>query len=372
MTTMLASLPPFSSSDSSSDLLDPLAASPQALTGTLPDATTQARWRQVLQVLEIESQALTRMIKSLNPEPVLKALDLILTTPGRLVISGMGKSGHVGKKLAATFASTGTPALFLHPAEGVHGDLGMVTPQDVVVLLSNSGETIEVLNLLPTLRLLKTPIIAITNKGDNTLSRAADVAITLNVTEEACPLNLAPSATTTATLALGDALALTAMQQRAFTEEAFAVFHPAGNLGKRLLCRVGDVMAKRPHDTLPVVNPDDSFLTALLEMTRHQLGHVLVMAEDGATLKGILSDGDVRRALTRQATTDPQATQELTVQQIMTYNPKTIPTSMPAIEALKLMHEKKITALPVTETDAGGPVIGVLHLHDLLDEGFRL
>ncbi len=348
-----------------------------------PQDTSLAIWHQVQDVLKLETQALETLQTTLDPESVIRAVRLILSAEeGRLIISGMGKSGHVGRKLAATFASTGTPSFFIHPAEGVHGDLGMVTPKDVILLLSNSGETTEILSLLPTLRLLQVPIISITNTLHNTLAKHAQVALALNVSQEACPLNLAPTASTTAALALGDALALCLMQQRAFTKESFAVFHPAGSLGKRLLCRVGDILktsrlgkqdASEQEDTvtMPYISETDSFITALLEMTAHQLGHALVL-DAKEELVGILSDGDVRRALTRQAASSVSETKGLTVAQVMTYHPKTITSDMMAIDALQLMHDKKITALPVLDAQAPKKVLGLLHLHDLLDQGFRM
>ncbi|MFM7469208.1 MAG: SIS domain-containing protein [Vampirovibrionales bacterium] len=348
-------------------------------TVTTPQDTSLLIWHQVQEVLKLETQALETLQNTLEPESVIRAVRLILSAEeGRLIISGMGKSGHVGRKLAATFASTGTPSFFIHPAEGVHGDLGMVTPKDVVMLLSNSGETTEILSLLPTLRLLQVPIISITNTLQNTLAQHAQVALSLQIAQEACPLNLAPTASTTATLALGDALALCLMQQRAFTKESFAVFHPAGSLGKRLLCRVGDILRQarsiRTEDAdvgMPLIRETDSFLTALLEMTAHQLGHALVL-DAKEELVGILSDGDVRRALTRQAASSANETRGLTVAQVMTYHPKTITSDTMAIDALQLMHDKKITALPVLDAQAPKKVLGLLHLHDLLDQGFKM
>ncbi len=278
---------------------------------------------------------------------------------GRVVVTGMGKSGHVGGKIAATLASTGTPAFFLHPAEASHGDFGMITRDDVVLALSNSGETAEVLTLLPLIKRMGVPLIALTGSARSTLAREADVHVDVSVPAEACPLNLAPTASTTAMLAMGDALAVALLEHRGLTPEDFARSHPGGALGRRLLLRVEDVM--RTGDALPLVQAATSLSAGLLEMSRKGLGLTAIVDERRAVL-GIFTDGDLRRALDGQI--DVHRTP---MRDVMTANPKTIAPGELAAEAVRRMEQHRITALLVVGED--GRLIGALNVHDLLRAG---
>jgi len=288
-----------------------------------------------------------------------KAIALLLNCRGRVIVSGMGKSGLIGRKIAATFSSTGTPAFFLHPGEGVHGDLGMMAPGDIVIALSNSGETPELLQVLPVIRHLNLPLIGMTGNLKSSLAKRCDVVLDTSVSQEACPLNLAPTSSTTTTLVMGDALAVVLMSQKGFSETDFAIYHPAGSLGKRLLLTVEDVMHQ--GQDLPKVMLETSFKSALLEMTSKKLGMTLVVDNTGKTL-GIVTDGDIRRVLTRE-----QDIQHLKVQDIYTSNPKSISKTALAAEALALMEQHQITVLPVNTTN--GHSEGIVHLHDLLKTG---
>ena len=283
------------------------------------------------------------------------ACRLCLTCQGRVVATGMGKSGHIAGKIAATLASTGTPAFFLHPAEAGHGDLGMITRSDVVLALSNSGETPEVVALLPHLKRLAVPLIVMSGKSDSTLSRAAQVALDVAVDEEACPLNLAPTASTTATLAMGDALAVAILDARGFTAQDFARSHPGGTLGRRLLLHVEDLM--RVGAALPRVLPTAPLSAGLLEMSAKGLGMTVVVDGEERIL-GVFTDGDLRRALEGQI--DVHRT---TMSAVMTARPKTIGPRELAAEAVHLMELYRITALPVA--DAHGRLVGALNVHDL-------
>ena len=309
-------------------------------------------------VLDIEAGAIQALSPRLG-EVFVQAASLILKCTGRLVVMGMGKSGHVGNKLAATFASTGTPAFFVHPAEASHGDIGMITAQDVVIAISNSGETTELLGILPVIKRLGTPIIAMTGRSDSTLARAASVTLDISVSTEACPLNLAPTASTTATLALGDALAVAVLEARGFTEQDFARSHPGGALGRKLLLYVEDVM--RTGAQLPAVAPDALLREGLLEMSRKGMGLATVVDAQHQLL-GVFTDGDLRRALDKHI--DLHTT---TMRDVMTPNPKRATPRMLAAEAVNLMDTYRITALPVT--DEQGLVIGALNVHDLLRAG---
>ncbi|HYB65775.1 MAG TPA: KpsF/GutQ family sugar-phosphate isomerase [Steroidobacteraceae bacterium] len=284
-----------------------------------------------------------------------QACRLCLACHGRVVVSGMGKSGHIAGKIAATLASTGTPAFFLHPAEAGHGDLGMITRTDVVLALSNSGETPEVVALLPALKRLGVPLIVMTGKSDSTLALAATVTLDVAVDEEACPLNLAPTASTTATLAMGDALAVALLEARGFTAQDFARSHPGGTLGRQLLLHVEDLM--RTGAALPRVLPTAPLSAGLLEMSAKGLGMTVVVDADERIL-GVFTDGDLRRALEAQA--DVHAT---TMSAVMTPQPKTIGPRELAAEAVHLMELYRITALPVA--DADGRLVGALNVHDL-------
>jgi arabinose-5-phosphate isomerase len=287
------------------------------------------------------------------------ACRIALACRGRIVVTGMGKSGHVGGKIAATLASTGTPAFFLHPAEASHGDMGMITREDIVLALSNSGETPEVLTLLPPITRLGVPLIAITGNPASTLARAAQVHLDVTVPTEACPLNLAPTASTTATLAMGDAFAVALLDARGFTAEDFARSHPGGSLGRRLLLHVADVM--RQGDAVPAIRPDTPLRDGLLEMSGKGLGMTAVTDAAGRLL-GVFTDGDLRRTLDH----GPDL-RTLTMQQVMTPAPKAILPSALAADAVNVMEQYRITALPVV--DEAGHLVGALNVHDLLRAG---
>ena len=308
--------------------------------------------------LDIESRAVRELAGRLDDRFV-RACELCLAATGRVVVTGLGKSGHVGNKIAATLASTGTPSFFLHATEANHGDLGMVARGDVVIAISNSGETAELLALLPHLRRLSTPVIALTGRPESTLAREADVNLDISVAEEACPLNLAPTASTTATLAMGDALATALLEARGFTTEDFARSHPGGALGRKLLLHVEDVM--RHGEELPRVAPDVPLAQGLLEMSRKGLGLTAVV--DGSEkLIGVFTDGDLRRALDRGL--DLRTTP---MQAVMIREPRRIGPRALAADAVNRMQEHRITALLVT--DDAGRLVGALNIHDLLRAG---
>jgi arabinose-5-phosphate isomerase len=288
-----------------------------------------------------------------------RACEILLACKGRVVVSGMGKSGHVGTKIAATLASTGTPALFVHPAEASHGDLGMITAGDVVLALSNSGNTAELITLLPLLKRLRVPVISMTGNAESTLARAADVNLDVGVGQEACPLNLAPTSSTTATLVMGDALAIALLEARGFTAEDFAFSHPGGTLGRKLLLKVEDVM--RDEAAVPRVRPDTTLGHALLEMSAKGLGMTTVV-DAGGVLAGLFTDGDLRRALDHGI--DIRST---AIETVMNRNSKTVVPQMLAAEALNIMDNFKISALVVV--DAHNHPIGAVHMHDLLRAG---
>jgi len=312
-------------------------------------------------VLRVEVAAVQAMENSLD-EGFLRAVCLIehRGTNGRVVITGMGKSGHIGRKIAATMSSTGTPAYFMHPAEGRHGDLGMITRHDVVIAISNSGETEELLGILPTLESIQVPMIAMTAKPDSTLARHSLAILNIAVPAEACPLGLAPTASTTATLALGDALSVVLQERMNFKKEDFALYHPAGMLGKRLLLKVKDLM--HLGDTVPYVREEDMMMNALVEMSSKKMGMTLVQDRNGV-LTGVLTDGDVRRAVMDHA----NHLQVIPVKEVMSSSPKRIYQHALAVDALRLMEDDKISAL-VVEND-NNDVVGVIHIHDLLAQG---
>ncbi|MES2204075.1 MAG: KpsF/GutQ family sugar-phosphate isomerase [Pseudomonadota bacterium] len=310
------------------------------------------------QVFETESQALSYAAKKLDDQ-FIKAIDLLLECKGRVVVTGMGKSGHIGKKIAATLASTGTPAFFVHPGEASHGDLGMITRDDVVITISNSGETQEVLALLPMLKRFDIHFIALTGKPGSTLAKAADAHLDVGVEKEACPLGLAPTSSTTTTLAMGDALAVAALQCRGFTAEDFALSHPGGALGKRLLIRVEDLM--HTGDTLPIVTLNTLLPDALNEMSAKTFGITAIVDENG-TMCGVFSDGDIRRAIGKLINPN-----NATMQEIMSAKGKTIARDQLAAEALELMEKYKITSLFIIDADK--KPVGLVHLHDLLRAG---
>lgn len=290
-----------------------------------------------------------------------RAVEMILGSKGRVVVTGMGKSGLIGQKIASTMASTGTPAFFLHPAEGIHGDLGMIMKGDVVIAISNSGETDEVIRILPVIKRLGASLIAMTGNAASTLSRTGDVFLDISVKEEACPLGLAPTASTTATLAMGDALAVALLQQRGFKAEDFALFHPGGALGKRLILRVEDLMHK--GDAVPLVSESTPMREALFVITSKGLG-ITGVIDEGGKLAGIITDGDLRRALEKGTDFLSNAAGEL-----MSKNPKRIGSTELAASALQRMEEFSITTLFVFENTTDPQPVGVIHLHDLLKAG---
>ena len=306
------------------------------------------------QVLRIEADAILALGARLNGA-FLDAVGLILAGRGRVIVSGIGKSGHIGRKIASTLASTGTPAFFVHPAEASHGDLGMITPDDVVIAISNSGESMEILNILPSIKRQGAKLIAITGRPHSTLARDADVHLDAAVAQEACPLNLAPTASTTAVLALGDALAVALLDARGFGAEDFARSHPGGALGRRLLIRMRDVM--RQGADLPVVSPEATVAEATREISRGGIGIAIVIDTERRVV-GVFTDGDLRRAIVggRDLGT-------LTVADVMTRTPRTISADKLTAEAVEMMEKHRINQLPVI--DAEGILIGALNMHDL-------
>ncbi len=310
------------------------------------------------EVLEIESRAVENLRARLNDDFV-AACKLCMDTQGRVVVTGMGKSGHVSNKIAATLASTGTPAFFMHPAEASHGDVGMITKHDLLLAVSYSGETAEVITILPVVKRMGAKLLSMTGNPNSTMAKAADVHLDISVAEEACPLNLAPTASTTATLAMGDALAVALLKNRGFTAEDFARSHPSGNLGKRLLLRVADVM--RSGERIPAIGADVNLRDALLEMTEKGLGMTAVVDADNKIL-GIFTDGDLRRTLDSGA--DVRST---VIRDVMHRDCKTTSADVLAAEALHILEENKITSLLVADED--GVLVGALNVHDLFREG---
>ena len=308
--------------------------------------------------LEIERDALAGLLPRVD-ERFAQACRLMLDCRGRVVVIGMGKSGHIGGKIAATLASTGSPAFFVHPGEASHGDLGMITRLDVVLAISYSGETAEIVTLLPLLKRLQVPMIAMTGKPASTLAQSAEVHLDVSVAMEACPLNLAPTASTTATLAMGDALAVALLEARGFTPEDFAMSHPGGSLGRRLLLKIADVMHSGAR--LPTVPESASLSEALLEMTRKGLGMTAVVDAAGGVV-GVFTDGDLRRVL--DAGVDVRSAP---VSEVMTPGGKSIGPQQLAAEAVAMMEQHKITSLLVR--DEHGTLVGVVHMHDLLRAG---
>ncbi len=311
-----------------------------------------------LAVLKTEAEAVQALTQRIGDEFV-RACEYLLHCHGRIVVTGMGKSGHVGNKIAATLASTGSPAFFVHPGEASHGDLGMITSGDVVLALSNSGETVELITILPLIKRLGVPLVAMTGNPASTLAKEADVNLDVSVAKEACPLGLAPTASTTATLAMGDALAVALLEARGFTEQDFARSHPGGSLGRRLLLHVRDIM--HTGDEIPAVNRHATLDRALVEMTAKGLGMTAVVDEERRVL-GIFTDGDLRRTLDRGV--DLHRTP---VTEVMTEGGVTTVPEKLAAEALKLMEEKKINALLVVDEERR--LTGALNMHDLLRAG---
>ena len=328
----------------------------------MPEKTPQFNSRRALdlavETLQIEIEAIENLKHRLaGPEALLfeKAISMLLSCTGRVVVSGMGKSGHIARKIAATFASTGSPALFVHPAEALHGDLGKVTQNDVFIAISYSGEAEELMSICPIIRRMGAGMIALTGKPDSGLARLSDVHLSIHVEKEACPLNLAPTASTTATMALGDALAVAVLDARGFREEDFARSHPGGALGRRLLTLVSDVM--RSGTAVPVVKANTSIQDALFEITQKGMAMVAVVDEDNRAI-GIFTDGDLRRFLEKGHSFSGAA-----VSDAMSRNPRTIEPGQLAVKALSIMEQYRINQLLVN--DADGRLTGALHIHDL-------
>jgi arabinose-5-phosphate isomerase len=311
-----------------------------------------------LAVIETEAQAVFELTHRIDAR-FEKACELLLACKGRIVVTGMGKSGHIANKVAATFSSTGSPAFFMHPGEASHGDLGMITRQDTVVAISHSGNTHEIVTLLPLLKRLEVPLITLTGNLESVLAKSADVNLDVSIEHEACPLGLAPTTSTTVSLVMGDALAIALLQARGFSAEDFALSHPGGTLGKKLLLRIDELCHK--GDQLPLTNQNATISEALIEVTDKKLGMTCVIDNQGYLL-GVYTDGDVRRTLTRQF--DINTTQ---IKEVMTINARTIHKGMLAAEALAIMQKYSITSLVVI--DENNRPHAVLHLHDLLKAG---
>jgi arabinose-5-phosphate isomerase len=324
----------------------------------LTDAETRDLVALAADVLDIEARAVAELKGRLG-QPFRDACRLCLDTEGRVVVTGMGKSGHIGGKIAATLASTGTPAFFMHPAEASHGDLGMITSNDVMLAVSYSGETSEVVTILPLVKRMGAGLISMTGKPGSTLATAADVHLDVSVSEEACPLNLAPTASTTATLAMGDALAVALLESRGFTAEDFALSHPGGSLGKKLLMRVADIM--HTGDAIPSVAADVSVSEGLLEMSQKGLGITAITDSENRIL-GVFTDGDLRRALDSEI--DVHRT---TMDKVMHAGSITVGPEDMAAEAVHVLEDRKITALLVADDD--GRLVGALNIHDLFRAG---
>lgn len=309
-------------------------------------------------VLQIEADAVTRLVSRLD-EKFVRAVEALNVCTGRVVVTGMGKSGIIGRKISATLASTGSPSFYLHPAEGLHGDIGMISRGDVILAISNSGETEELLKILPSFKRLGLFLISLTGNSRSTLAKESDVALDVGVTEEAGAMGIVPTASTTATLAMGDAIAVALFELRGIREEDFAGFHPGGTLGRRLLLRVKDIM-HRPPD-IPVIGPDATFKEALFEMTRKKMGMTTV-GDSAGKLLGVITDGDLRRFLEKEEKLfDKKAVA------FMTRNPKVIHEDELAARAVQVMESHSITVLPVL--GAEGKISGVVHLHDILKAG---
>lgn len=314
--------------------------------------------QQALNVIQIEQQAIKELSQFID-DSFEKACQLMFDCKGRVIVIGMGKSGHIGGKIAATLASTGTPAFFVHPGEASHGDLGMVTKEDVVITISNSGETGEVLAIIPVIKRIGVKLIAMTGNNESTLAKLADTHICIKVSREACPLGLAPTSSTTATLVMGDAIAVSLLHARGFTADDFALSHPGGSLGKRLLLRLSDIM--HTGERLPVVHQTAKITDALLEMSLKGLGMTAVVNDDNQLI-GLFTDGDLRRIL--DARVDIHQDQ---IQSVMTLKPKVADEEMLAAQALKIMEDKKINGLIIVNT-LNQPV-GAMNMHDLLKSG---
>ena len=310
------------------------------------------------EVFDIEAKAILKLKDSLGID-FDKAIDILYNTKGKVIITGMGKSGLIGKKIAATLTSTGTPSYFLHPAESTHGDSGIITRDDVVIAISNSGETQELLNLLPLIKRFGVQIISMTGNMESTLAKAGNVVLNIAVEKEACPLGKAPTASTTATLAMGDALAVCLLKKRGFTEEDFLIYHPGGALGKGIKFHVEDLMLK---ENLPIADENILFTDLIKLISEHKLG-MAIITDDAGRLSGILTDGDIRRVVVKYSSDITH----LKAKEVMTINPKTVAQQGFAASALHLMEKYSITALAVVDDD--NKPIGVVHIHDLLKAG---
>lgn len=310
-------------------------------------------------VLQTEADAVRSLIDKLD-QTFEKAVEIILSSKGRVVVTGMGKSGLVGKKIAATLASTGTPSFFMHPAEASHGDLGMVTEDDVIIAISNSGETDEIIGIIPFLKRFNVGLISLTGNHGSTLAKASEVNLDISVQEEACPLGIVPTSSTTAALAMGDAIAVALLTKRGFQQDDFACFHPSGSLGKKLFIRVKDLM--HTGESLPITPPDAALTEAVMEISSKRLGITVVANADSAML-GIITDGDVRRGIEKWG----KDFFDMKASEVMTINPRVISEDELAAKALGFMEKLAITALVVTGDN--NRLIGVIHLHDILKKG---
>lgn len=310
------------------------------------------------EVLQIEADSIQNLRNRIDGD-FERAIDILYSCKGRVIVTGMGKSGHVGRKIAATLSSTGTPSYFLHPAESTHGDSGIITREDVVIAISNSGETAELMNLLPLIERFGVKMIAMTGKKESTLGRKSDVVLDVSVEKEACPLGKAPTASTTATLAMGDAVAICLLKKRGFTEEDFLMFHPSGALGRGVLYHVSDLMIT--GDRIPVVNENNNFHDTIQLISAKKLGCAIIINDMGV-MTGILTDGDIRRTLLRYDNTS-----SLLARDVMTQKPKVILDTDLAAKALHIMEKHSITALAVC--DSANRPVGLIHIHDLLKAG---
>lgn len=309
-------------------------------------------------VLDIEAKAILRLKNNIGDD-FDKAVDILYNCKGRVIVTGMGKSGLIGKKIAATMSSTGTPAYFLHPAESTHGDSGVITRNDVIIAISNSGETQELLNLLPLIKRFGCEMIGMTGNLNSTLAKTSEVTLDISVEREACPLGKAPTASTTATLAMGDALAVCLMEKKGFTKEDFLMYHPSGKLGKGLTYKVRDLMIT--GDKMPIVSDDETFTDVINTISEYKLGMAMVVDSD-RKLSGVLTDGDIRRTVIKY-----HDISKLRIKDVMTSNPKRITSDAYAASALNLMEKFSITALAVV--DENNVPVGVIHVHDLLRAG---
>ncbi len=309
-------------------------------------------------VIDIETQMIGQLADRID-ESFALACHYLLDCQGRIAVMGVGKSGHIGKKIAATFASTGSPAFFIHPSEAKHGDIGMITKQDVLIAISNSGSSEEIIDVLPVVKRLHIPLIALTGRPQSPLAKAASTHLDVSVTKEACPLGLAPTSSTTAALVMGDALAMAVLEARGFTENDFALSHPGGALGRRLLLSVNEIMHK--DDAIPMVSDTTNLKTTLVEMTQKKLGLTTIVDQTGKLI-GIFTDGDLRRVLDSN-----HDLQQTIVTTVMSSHPKTIDRHLLAAEALNLMESFKITSLVVVDSEH--KPVGILHIHDILRAG---